>query len=293
MSINTQRRCNILLCWYSSWLTIVSLCLRAGWAITRVKERYLKYENAGDKLVGQTLAGIPPTSYEFGITPLYFSCSRTNESLVEEFVYLIFPIQHSKLISLSYILLATINYHVNWTVQTTPQPCPLRSSLYISFTEKYPNLLSFVKTSLPWENDPNCSVLTGIPVHCSMEVHTLQKTLPDKMMNLILKELDDRNMGQETFTTLHIRLFNQFRNQILISNDLFHKHLVVLQMQISKTYKIQSMQRFSNLRQSSSNNNSQESENDIQLISKDDGVWAHYWDGNCHPVPCTFTHSKS
>ena len=27
---------------------VISVCLRAGWTIGRVKERYLKYENAGD-----------------------------------------------------------------------------------------------------------------------------------------------------------------------------------------------------------------------------------------------------
>ena len=47
------------------------------------------------------------------------------------------------------------------------------------------------------------------------------------------------------------------------------------------------------LGQSSTNNNSQESEIDVQLKGKDDGVWAHYWDGNLHPVPCTFTFAKN
>ena len=45
--------------------------------------------------------------------------------------------------------------------------------------------------------------------------------------------------------------------------------------------------------QSSPNNNSQGSENDVQLISKDDGVWAHYLDGNLHPVPHTCIFSKN
>ena len=49
----------------------VSVCLRAGWTIGRVKEQYLKYENAGDELVGRTLTGIPPTSCDFGMPPIY------------------------------------------------------------------------------------------------------------------------------------------------------------------------------------------------------------------------------
>ena len=103
----------------------------------------------------------------------------------------------------------TFIYHENWTVQATPQTSLLRPSLYFSFTEKYPIRLSFVKTSLPWENYPDCPVLIGIPIHCSllnriMEVHTLLKMLPDKMMNLIVKEFDDKNIGQGTFNASHI-----------------------------------------------------------------------------------------
>ena len=37
-----------------------------------------------------------------------------------------------------------------------------------------------------------------------MEVHTLLKMLPDKMMNLIVKEFDDKNIGQGTFNASHI-----------------------------------------------------------------------------------------
>ena len=29
------------------------------------------------------------------------------------------------------------------------------------------------------------------------------------------------------------------------------------------------------------------------MINKDDDIWAHYWDGNLNPVPCTFTFSNN
>ena len=89
----------------------MSICLRAGWIIGRVKERYLKYENAGDKLVGQTLTDIPPRSCEFGISPVYFISQATNKQQIDDFTSLVFPIQHSKLISLSRILLVTFIYY--------------------------------------------------------------------------------------------------------------------------------------------------------------------------------------
>ena len=72
---------------------IVSVCVSAGWTIRRVKERYLKHNNTGDDVVGRILTSISP-SCEAGISPVYFSCSQTEESLVEEFVCLTSPIQH-------------------------------------------------------------------------------------------------------------------------------------------------------------------------------------------------------
>ena len=62
--------------------TGVSVCLRVQWTIGRVKERSLKYENTGDEFVGLILTVIPLTNCKFGIPPVYFSCSQTDETLV-------------------------------------------------------------------------------------------------------------------------------------------------------------------------------------------------------------------
>ena len=42
---------------------VVFVCLRAGWSLGRMKEHCLKYEMAGDELVGRTLTGIPATTF--------------------------------------------------------------------------------------------------------------------------------------------------------------------------------------------------------------------------------------
>ena len=69
----------------------------------------------------------------------------------------------------------------------------------------YPSRFDFVKSSLPWKNHADRSLLTGIPIHCSllyrlMEVHEKQKALSDQMMSLIVKEFDERNMGNGHIT---------------------------------------------------------------------------------------------
>ena len=162
-----------------TYLTLVRNVLHIPELDVNLIPPFMKYENAGEELIGRALIGIPPNSCEFGILPLYISCFQTVESLVEEFACLVFPIQHSK-------LLAIFIYHENWTFQATSQTYQLRCSLYFSFTDKRPNRLSFVKTSLPWENDHDYPVLTVMLIHYSpvkrlMEIHTLQKTSKKKI----------------------------------------------------------------------------------------------------------------
>ena len=85
---------------------IVSVCLRAGWTMGRVEDRHPKYENAGDEFVGRKLTGKPPASCEFRISLVYFLYSQTDESIVGEFVYLIFPIDKPESYLVSYINLS-------------------------------------------------------------------------------------------------------------------------------------------------------------------------------------------
>ena len=123
-----------------------------------------------------------------------------------------------------------------------------------------------MKISLPWENDPDCPVLTGISIYCSLfnrllEVHTLQKMLPDKMMNPIEKEFHDRNMGQESFNASRIIHSSQESNIDL-------KISILQILSISSNRNNKNLQNITNATilnpgKSSTNNNSKESENDV------------------------------
>ena len=194
-------------------------------------------------------------------------------------------------------MLATFIYHEQWTLEVTSPVSTIRTSLYFTYSDLYPDRIRFVKTSLPWENDCDCPVLTGIPIHCSllnrlMEVHAMQKALPDKMMNMIDKELDDRNMGQGSFDASRIIQSIEKSNKDLKQSLLRH---------IGKTTNTSSHSSLESIINSTVLNPGhttrlnvdQESEHEVQLISKDDGVWAHYWDGHLHPIPSSFVFPKN
>ena len=54
---------------------IVSLCIRMGWSMGGVKERYLKYAGAGDEAVCRRANLSDPLSDEFAVSPPYFDFS--------------------------------------------------------------------------------------------------------------------------------------------------------------------------------------------------------------------------
>ena len=51
---------------------MASICLRAGWSMGTIKDRYWHYEQAGDQYVGRTVAGISTLSLDFAVSPAYF-----------------------------------------------------------------------------------------------------------------------------------------------------------------------------------------------------------------------------
>ena len=54
---------------------IVSLCIRAGWTLGGVKDKYLFHENAGDQHVGRCASGLNSDTAEFAISRAYFDYS--------------------------------------------------------------------------------------------------------------------------------------------------------------------------------------------------------------------------
>ena len=60
---------------------IISLCIRAGWSIDGMKERYLKYESARDKYVGRIVYGLNLLSTNFTVSLLYFNFEHITDTI--------------------------------------------------------------------------------------------------------------------------------------------------------------------------------------------------------------------
>ena len=91
---------------------IVSVCLKAGWTVRRVKERYLKHESAGDQL---SLTGINPQSGEFSTWPcFFFSLNQEKREKVEQLAKYCFSSQNQSFSHTKILLLAIFLHNEQW-----------------------------------------------------------------------------------------------------------------------------------------------------------------------------------
>ena len=265
---------------------IVSVCLRAGWSLGRVKERYLKYEPCGDEIVGRTLTGIPPTCGEFTTSPVYFN-SKTNIHFIKQLCSLIYPNPHSQM-PLIEAMLASFIYHESWTTEKYGEGSPMRNIAYWSIASTVPNRREFVQTSLPWNREEECPNFTGIPLHSTLlnkliEIHELQITLPTDMMNKIKEELDRRCIGSAS-AVLESRVMSKFDEWTDKLDKKFDE-------------KFKGQERLAttegNMFDLTTNNpdarlTSDSTKSAPSLLFPSEGVWAHYWDDKVRHVPRDF-----
>ena len=267
---------------------IVSVCLRAEWTLGRVKERYLKYEVAGDELVGRTLTGIPPTTGEFGVSPVYV-IPDANDKFIDQLCSFVFP-KPGKNGPLIRAMIATFIYHELFTLRMLHPSSPLHYVSYFQFATTDVNRMKYVETSLPWENKKGCPALTGIPIHCALlnkllQIHELQKKLPKKIMKKVVEELNTRSIGDP---------------EVLMSNKILEKMELMTQKVVEKLDKIDQMEKnvpqyhesriFELTTAAADARETNTSEKTIRPVClfPSQGIWQHYWADMVRRVPANF-----
>ena len=152
---------------------IVSICIRAGWAMGGVKDKYLKQENAGDQYVGRCASCLDQLEKSFGISPPYFDYSsldeleqintkrRINSWLKERTPeYEKVPACSRALIE---FLFASICFHHTYLCNNMHEECRFRASPF--FTNIPQEFIECAKVIHPWESSRYSPKITGVPPH--------------------------------------------------------------------------------------------------------------------------------
>ena len=177
--------------------SIVSICMRAGWTISGAKERYLKFENAGDSFVSRIGSGLNPTCHEFAISPAYFEFQdEGEEQMLALFMQEMFrDVVDIHIHGMVRMMLASVCYSYDWFVNTIHANNPFRSS--VLFANLTNNITSLARTSFPWNRTARTPAFTGIPPHVGIlnmleALKQGQASLQDGIVRELVKELDER-----------------------------------------------------------------------------------------------------
>jgi hypothetical protein len=197
---------------------IVSICVRAGWAMGGVKDRYLKNEKAGDQYVGRCATGADQNNKEFAVSPPYFDFSAITSELekiqkkrvvkqwLQERLINVDNIS-PKTFDLAMQCFASICYHYEFiTNKAHPNSAFHSCSIFKDIPVEIKNL---VRVAFPWNKTEDTPTFTGIPPHVTLlaqmeEMKRHIDALERKLIEHFEKALDERGIGGSEYHTNQI-----------------------------------------------------------------------------------------
>jgi hypothetical protein len=197
---------------------IVSICVRAGWSMGGVKDRYLKHEKAGDQYVGRCATCSDQNSKEFAISPPYFDfTSLSSESEKIRTKNLIKQWLQERLVNVDNIAPITFNlamqcfasicYHYDFL---SDKLHPKSSFHSCSMFKDIPlEIKKVVRVAYPWDRTEDTPRFTGIPPHVTLlaQMEEMKKHIDElekKVVSHFERALDARGIGGSEFHTNQI-----------------------------------------------------------------------------------------
>lgn len=197
---------------------IVSICVRAGWSMGGVKDRYLKHEKAGDQYVGRCATCADQNSKDFAISPPYFDFSslRSESEKIQTKTFVKQWLQ-ARLVNVDNIspntfhlamqCFASICYHHEFLSKKLH---PTSSFHSCSMFKDIPlEIKKLVRIAYPWDKTEDTPRFTGIPPHVTLlaQMEEMKRHIDDlekKLLTHFENALDARGIGGSEFHTNQI-----------------------------------------------------------------------------------------
>ena len=180
--------------------SIVSVCLRCGWSLGGVQDRYFRYEAAGDQYLGRVVAGLPLNKSDFAVLPPHFI--DKNDSLGNKYVKMMFPelSKEKHLRPMLLMCLASLVFHSDYLVQNLKNNHPLLSTLIFCNNTAMSQLKNRVIVS-----DSKWMRATGIPPHVELyrqqqQTLTAIEALPDIVTGRISRLIEEKGVSAGNIT---------------------------------------------------------------------------------------------
>jgi hypothetical protein len=204
-----------------------SICLRAGWSMGPIKDRYIHFEKAGDQFVGRCATTISSMTKEFAVSPCYFdTTNEENDNLDKKIDSILsnYLVSGNDMCANMFLLMkkmfAAICYHFNHLQNTEHEQSALRSSALFQAAAANIDVREAATIKFPWNKTEQTPTATGLPPHVVLqaEMEELKMKMEQSKKDIIEamgKELDDRNIGGDAFQSTRIlEQVNQMHQQI-------------------------------------------------------------------------------
>ena len=155
---------------------IVSLCIRVGWIMGGLKDKYLFYESAGDHYIGRCTTTINRVKKEFAVSPAYFDLSNIEDPIKrEEKREEIHDFLFSRIGDLSNVertrkmivmAFAAVCYHSKYIDENMHPRNPFRATTI--WKDLQPEITSYARIAYPWDQTSDTPSFTGIPPHVTL-----------------------------------------------------------------------------------------------------------------------------
>ncbi|RHZ17319.1 hypothetical protein DYB37_006467, partial [Aphanomyces astaci] len=184
--------------------SLVSICLRCGWSLGSVFERYMHYERAGDQFVGRVVAGLPLNQANFAVLPPHFV--DNNSDAVVAALDVTFPTL-SKVASMRGILahgMASLVRHFDYVVDTLPA----KHIVFGTPIFRQPLMLEALKAELATTNQrlqpsgiPPYIEVYRLLEHQGSSIDAMPRSIVDQMRGM----LEERDVTHGTITSVLIK----------------------------------------------------------------------------------------
>ncbi|KAL7524807.1 hypothetical protein ACHAXR_003117, partial [Thalassiosira sp. AJA248-18] len=198
---------------------IVSLCIRAGWTLGGVKDKYLFRENAGDQYVGRCASCLDQNTKEFAVSPAYFDYTKFDDAekiakkkRVQNFIdsRLGFPegeIKPSAVLLIEHCFAAVCYHYSDLTEKYLHSKSILRvASLFRNIPA---DIAKLAVVKYPWNKTEDTPKATGIPPHVlqlveSEKIRNQLEKLQTSLMTEFKREMDIRGFCDKEQNTTKI-----------------------------------------------------------------------------------------
>jgi hypothetical protein len=191
-----------------------AVCIRAGWSMGNVKDRYLHHALAGDRVCGRTVTGLDVNSHKFSISPPHFlvrqvaqntittsdleAHSGCIETDVDDGILHSFGTVPKEWRVLSWYLLASLLFHRADMMTDMKQGTRFRGTVLFR-RGLFDNLVCCTRTCFPWENENHPlwrMTFTGIPqavtdFNYHKENAVAMRALPGVIADKLVEILDE------------------------------------------------------------------------------------------------------